>query len=80
MYVRTRDNLEFLAVREDLCLRIMDIVTAAGTALALPAQANYAAAAGLDAERAGAASAEVQRWRTEGTLSLPEFPLKTPIA
>jgi MscS family membrane protein len=80
VYVRTRDNLEFLAVREDLCLRIMDIVTAAGTALALPAQANYAAAAGLDAERAGAASAEVQRWRTEGTLSLPEFPLKTPIA
>jgi MscS family membrane protein len=80
VYVRTRDNLEFLAVREDLCLRIMDIVTAAGTALALPAQANYAATAGLDAERAGAASAEVQRWRTEGTLSLPEFPLKTPIA
>ena len=80
VYVRTRDNLEFLAVREDLCLRIMDIVTAAGTALALPAQANYAGAAGLDAERAGAASAEVQRWRTEGTLSLPEFPLKTPTA
>ncbi|HEY7541574.1 MAG TPA: mechanosensitive ion channel family protein [Methylomirabilota bacterium] len=80
VYVRTRDNLEFLAVREDLCLRIMDIVTAAGTALALPAQANYAAAAGLDAERAGAASAEVQRWRTEGKLSLPEFPLKTPTA
>jgi len=80
VYVRTRDNLEFLAVREDLCLRIMDIVTAAGTALALPAQANYAAAAGLDAERAGAASAEVQRWRTEGKLPLPEFPLKTPTA
>jgi MscS family membrane protein len=80
VYVRTRDNLEFLAVREDLCLRIMDIVTAAGTALALPAQANYAGATGLDAERAGAASAEVQRWRTEGTLSLPEFPLKTPTA
>ena len=80
VYVRTRDNLEFLAVREDLCLRIMDIVTAAGTALALPAQANYAGAAGLDAERAGAASAEVQRWRTEGKLFLPEFPLKTPTA
>jgi MscS family membrane protein len=77
VYVRTRDNLEFLAVREDLCLRVMDIVNDAGTAFALPAQTNYSASAGLDAERAGAATAEVQRLRTEGKLPLPEFPLKT---
>ena len=32
VYVRTRDANEFLAVREDLCLRVMDIVAAAGTA------------------------------------------------
>ncbi len=77
VYVRTRDPLEFLAVREDLCLRVMDVVAAAGTAFALPAQTNYSGAIGLDAERAEAAAADVQRWRTEGKLPLPEFPLKT---
>jgi len=76
VYVRTRDNAEFLGVREDLCLRIMDIVAAAGTAFALPAQTNYRAGDGLDAERAGAAAAEIRRLRSEGKLPLPEFPLK----
>ena len=75
VYVRTRDALEFLEVREDLCLRLMDVVAEAGTAFALPAQTNYSAAGAIDAERAGAAAADVQRWRTEGKLSLPEFPL-----
>lgn len=77
VYVRTRDHLEFLAVREDLCLRVMDVVAAAGTAFALPAQTNYSGTIGIDAERAEAAAADVQRWRTEGKLPLPEFPLKT---
>jgi MscS family membrane protein len=77
VYVRTRDVNDYLAVREDLCLRVMDIVSAGGTAFAMPAQTNYSAAAGIDAERAGAAAAEVQRWRNEGKLPLPEFPLKT---
>ena len=77
VYVRTRDFNDYLAVREDLCLRVMDIVSAAGTAFALPAQTNYSGADGIDAERAGAAAAEVQRWRNEGKLPLPEFPLKT---
>jgi len=76
VYVRTRDYNDFLAVREDLCLRVMDVVATAGTAFALPAQTNYSATAGIDAERAGAAAAEVQRLRTEGKLPLPEFPLK----
>jgi len=77
VYVRTRDMSEFLAVREHLCLHVMDVVASAGTAFAMPAQTNYNGALGLDAERAGAAAAEVQRWRTEGKLPLPEFPLKT---
>ena len=77
VYVRTRDDLEFLAVREDLCLHMMDLVARAGTAFALPAQANYSADTGIDPERAGAATADVQRWRSEGKLSLTEFPLKS---
>jgi len=77
VYVRTRDGNDYLAVREDICLRVMDVVAAAGTAFALPAQTNYSASDGIDAERARAAAAEVQRWRTEGKLPLPEFPLRT---
>jgi len=77
VYVRTRDNAEFLEVREDLCLRMMDIVAAAGTAFALPAQTNYSAADGIDPERASAVTAEIRRLRSEGKLPLREFPLKS---
>jgi MscS family membrane protein len=73
-YVRTQDYDEFLAVREDLYLRIMDVVAASGTAFAFPSQTLYSGARGLDAERARQAEAEIQRWREEGTLPLPEFP------
>jgi MscS family membrane protein len=73
-YVRTRDYDEFLAVREDLYLRMMDVVAASGTAFAFPSQTVYRGDQGLDAERAGRAEAEIQRWREEGTLPLPEFP------
>jgi len=73
-YVRTRDINEFLAVREDIYLRIMDIVAEAGTSFALPSQTIYRGDAGLDPDRARAAEAEVQRWRAEGTLPIPEFP------
>jgi len=73
-YVRTADYEDYLGVREDLCLRIMDIVAAGGTALALPAQTNYSAAEGLDQERAKSAAAEVERWREKGELPMPKFP------
>jgi len=73
-YVRTTDYEDYLAVREDLYLRIMDAVAAAGTALAIPAQLNYSGASGLDPERARAVAAEVQHWREAGELPLPEFP------
>lgn len=72
-YVRTRDYSEFLAVREDIYLRIMDIVAESGTGFALPSQTIYRGGAGLDPERARAAEAEVRRWRAEGTLPMPEF-------
>lgn len=37
-YIKTRDSEEFLAAQEDILLSAMDLVAAAGTALALPAQ------------------------------------------
>jgi MscS family membrane protein len=73
-YVRTADYNDFLAVREDLWLRVMDVVAGSGTGLALPSQRNYGSDAGLDGERGRAVAAEVQRWRDEGRLPLPEFP------
>jgi MscS family membrane protein len=73
-YVRTRDYNEFLAVREDIYLRIMDIVAESATGFALPSQTIYRAGDGLDPERARAVEAEVQRWRSEGALPMPEFP------
>jgi len=73
-YVRTRDYNEFMAVREDLYLRVLDIIAESGTGLARPIQAIYRHAEGPDPDRARAAEAEVRRWREEGTLPFPDFP------
>lgn len=73
-YVRTRDYDEFLAVREDVYLRMLDIVAGSGAKFALPTQTIHWGDGGVDGERARAAEAEVGRWRAEGTLPLPEFP------
>jgi MscS family membrane protein len=40
-YVQTADYGEFLAIQEELLLRIMEIVEAAGTRLAVPAQITF---------------------------------------
>jgi MscS family membrane protein len=74
-YVLTADYSEFLAIREDIYLRIMDIVAASGTGFAFPSQTTYLARdSGLDQARARAAEAEVRAWRERGDLCLPEFP------
>jgi len=39
-YIRTSDYDEFLSIQQNLLLRIMDAISAAGTALALPTQAS----------------------------------------
>ena len=52
----------------------MNIVAQSGTGFALPSQTIYRGGAGMDADRTRAVEAEVQRWRAEGTLPLPEFP------
>jgi MscS family membrane protein len=72
-YVRTRDYGEFLGVREDIYLHIMDIVAQSGTSFAFPSQTIYRGGDGLDSDLARAAEAEVRRWRAEGTLPMPEF-------
>ena len=39
-YIRTADYDEFLELQQDLLLRILDAISAAGTALAIPTQAS----------------------------------------
>jgi MscS family membrane protein len=68
----TADWGEFLGIREDLLLRIMDIVKEAGTGLAIPAQTTYLTRdQTLNAEQAHAAEAEVEAWRKTGELPFP---------
>lgn len=74
-YARTDDFDEFLRIREDVYLRVMDVVAASGTGFAFPSQTLYGAAdAGLDAKARQAAEAEVRSWREDGELPLPDVP------
>jgi MscS family membrane protein len=74
-YVNTSDWSEFLGIREDVYLRIMDIIDASGTGFAFPSQTLYLGKDGAPtAERAGEIAEEVQRWRERNELFLPSFP------
>jgi MscS family membrane protein len=73
-YVLTRDSNEFVAVREDLLLRIMDIVERSGSGFAFPSQTLYLSRdPGLDKERTAVAERQVQQWRDENKLPFPDF-------
>lgn len=50
-YVLTRDYNEYAAVREDLLLRMMDIVEESGSSLAMPSQTLYLAQSGSEKEK-----------------------------
>jgi MscS family membrane protein len=68
-YILTNDWPEYWAIREDLNLRIMDIVKDAGTGFAFPSQTAYLTDdSGLDAERSRKAEAQVEDWRVKGKL------------
>ncbi len=74
-YVLTRDFNEFLAIREDLLLRIMDILAAAGTGLAFPSQTVYLGRdTGIDKEKAAQVARLVEKWREGNELPFPDFP------
>ena len=49
-YIYTIDFAEFLEIQEELLLRIMDAIQAAGTRIALPSQTTYLAP-GAEQER-----------------------------
>jgi MscS family membrane protein len=73
-FVRCADWNEFLAVKEDLNLRIAAIVRDAGTAFAFPSRTVYFGRdPGVDVARGERSEAEVREWRAENRLPFPEF-------
>jgi MscS family membrane protein len=74
-YITVTDYGEYLEIAEDLNLRIMDIVAAAGSSLALPSRMTYVERGhGFDSDRVRAAEAKVKEWRERHELWLPRFP------
>ena len=70
----TVDWAEFLAIREDLLLRLMDIVASSGAGFAFPSQTTYLARDDEpDGERVRSAEEQVRAWRERGELPLPDF-------
>lgn len=73
-YVLTRDVNEFTAIREDLLLRIMNLVEDSGTGFALPSQTLYLGRdSGLGKEKSDAAVKKVAEWRDGKQLPFPDF-------
>jgi MscS family membrane protein len=73
-YLDCTDHDVFLAIQEDILLRMEDIVNEAGSGFAFPSQTAYLTRdKGVDAKRGSAAEAEVERWRARGRLPFPEF-------
>jgi MscS family membrane protein len=72
--INTNDLNEFRAIREDIFLRVMNIVKDAGTGFAFPSRTVYQAQdGGLDAERQEAAEAQVRAWGSAHELPFPTF-------
>jgi MscS family membrane protein len=74
-YLRTTQYDNFLAVQEDILLRIGEIVEQAGTAFAFPSQTIYRGDdTGLDTEQQERAEATVRKWSAEHALPFPDIP------
>ena len=73
-FVTAADWDEFLAIKEDLNLRIAEIVREFGTSFAFPSQTVYFTRdTGVDAARGAASEAEVRQWREEKRLPFPDY-------
>ena len=74
VYVRVTDYNEFLAIQEDILLRIMRLVGQAGTGFAFPSRTLYLGRdGGLDNERQQGAEKQVREWASAQTLPFPDF-------
>ena len=74
-YIDTTDYAEYLEIAEDVNLRIMDVIKAAGTELAIPAQIEYKIdKEPLEDTQIRRTENRVQEWRTQRALYIPKFP------
>ena len=74
IYALTRDFNEFHAIREDVFLRMSEIVKTSGSSFAFPSQTLYLGRDdGLDIERGETAAKEVESWRKAGKLPFPRL-------
>ncbi len=73
-YILTRDFNEYAAIREDLLLRMMDVMEDAGGGLALPSQTLYLSRdAGVEKEKAEKAVKKIAELRDGKKLPFPDF-------
>jgi MscS family membrane protein len=74
VHALTREWNEFHAIREDIFLRMKDIVEESGSGFAFPSQTLYMGRDdGLDSERSETAVQEVKSWRRAGKLPFPRL-------
>ena len=72
-YILTADFSEFTAIREDILLRIVEIVNHSGTSFAFPSQTLYMSRdSGADAGKTARAEDAVERWRQNKELPFPD--------
>jgi MscS family membrane protein len=73
-YIKTIDSAEFIAIREDILLRIMGIVEASGTSFAKPARTVYFSRdPGIDQTRTEETRRTVEQWRESKAFPFPDF-------
>jgi MscS family membrane protein len=73
-YILTRDYNEYAAIKEDLLLRMLDIVEDSGGSLALPSQTLYIARdSGMTKEKAENAAKKIAQLREEKKLPFPDY-------
>jgi len=73
-YIQTADSAEFLAIQEDIYLRVMSVLEAAGVQLAFPTQLGYQTSdLPIDEAKRAAAESTVEAWRAAENLPFPDF-------
>ena len=71
-FALTREWNGYFAIREDVFLRVNQLVAESGTSFAFPSQTLYLGRdSGLDQERSHSATASVAAWRRAGELPFP---------
>ncbi|MBW8192078.1 mechanosensitive ion channel family protein [Neiella marina] len=74
-YLRCKDYDTFLAIREDILLRIGELVEKAGSGFAYASQREFLGRAEqLNQSRKATAEQTIHNWRQTGKLPFPDFP------